>query len=256
MYTYITCLIAKGERQERHDFCANAQNDEMAIEFIVVDDADGASDRAGEFLAEAAREGGHIALSGGRSPERAHETAARLQPDWSRTELWWGDDRCVPPDDERSNFGMAKRTLLDRLEAAPAAIHRIRGELEPEGAADEYDAALHGVRLRLNLLGIGPDGHAASLFPNAPGLLERKRLAIAAEPGLEPKVMRVTMTLPMLEDADLVLFLVTGADKAEAAARAFAGPESAETPASMIRSRGGRTIAVLDRLAAARITAS
>ena len=183
----------------------------------------------------------------------AHETAAKLQPDWSRAELWWGDERCVPPDDERSNFGMAKRTLLDKLEVPPAGIHRIRGEIEPEAAAAEYDAALRGVRLRLNLLGLGPDGHTASLFPNAPGLPERERLAIAAEPGLEPKVMRVTMTPPMLANADLVLFLVTGADKAEAAARAFTGPASDETPASLIRSRGGRTLAVLDRPAAARI---
>jgi 6-phosphogluconolactonase len=225
----------------------------VTVELIVVDDAAAAADHVGRLLADAAREGGHIALSGGRSPERAHETAARLEPDWSRAELWWGDERCVPPDDERSNFGMAKRTLLDKLEVPPGGIHRIRGEIEPAAAADEYDAALRGVRLRLNLLGLGPDGHTASLFPNAPGLRERDRLAIAAEPGLEPRVMRVTMTPPMLEDADLVLFLVTGADKAEAAARAFAGPESAETPASLIRSRGGRTLAVLDRPAAARI---
>ena len=202
------------------------------------------------MLAEAARDGGHIALSGGKSPERAHETAARLQPDWSRAELWWGDERCVPPDDERSNFGMAKRTLLDKLDVQPGAIHRIRGEAEPEEAAAEYDAALRGVGSSLNLLGIGPDGHTASLFPHAPGLDERERLAIAAEPGLEPKVMRVTMTPPMLENADLVVFLVTGVDKAEAAARAFAGPQSPATPASMIRSQGGRTIAVLDRPAA------
>jgi 6-phosphogluconolactonase len=225
----------------------------VTIEFIVVDDEAAAADHVGKLLAEAAREGGHVALSGGRSPERAHETAARLQPDWSRAEVWWGDDRCVPPDDERSNFGMAKRTLLDRLELMPAAIHRIRGEIEPEAAAAEYDAALRGVRLKLNLLGIGPDGHTASLFPNGPGLRERERLAVAAEPGLEPQVTRVTMTPPMLENADLVLFLVTGADKAEAAARAFTGPANAETPASLIRSRGGRTLAVLDRPAAAQI---
>ena len=228
----------------------------MTVELIVVDDADAAADRVGQLLAEAAREGGHISLSGGRSPERAHVTAARLQPDWSRAELWWGDERCVPPDDERSNFGMASRTLLANLEVPPPAIHRIRGEIEPEAAAAEYDAALRGVRIRLNLLGLGPDGHSASLFPNAPGLRERERLAIAAEPGLEPKVLRVTMTPPMIENADLVLFLVTGADKAEAAARAFTGPESLETPASMIRSRGGRTLAVLDRPAATRIASS
>jgi 6-phosphogluconolactonase len=223
----------------------------MTLELIVLGDATAASDHAGQLLAEAAREGGHIALSGGRSPERAHETAARLQPDWSQAELWWGDERCVPPDDERSNFGMAKRTLLDNLQVQPAAVHRIRGELEAEAAAAEYDDALSGVRLRLNLLGIGPDGHTASLFPNAPGLHETQRLAIAAEPGLDPQVMRVTMTPPMLEDADVVLFLVTGADKAEAAARAFSGSESPETPASMIRSPTGRTVAVLDRAAAA-----
>lgn len=223
----------------------------MAVELIVVDTASAASERAGQFLAEAAREGGHISLSGGTSPEHAHETAAQLQPDWSRAEVWWGDERCVPPDDERSNFGMAKRTLLDKLDVQPAAIHRVRGEADPEEAAAEYDVALRGVRLRLNLLGIGSDGHTASLFPNAPGLHERERLAIAAEPGLEPRVMRVTMTPPMLANAEVVLFLVTGSGKAEAAARAFEGPESVATPASMIRAREGRTVAVLDRSAAA-----
>ena len=120
---------------------------------MVLDDAEAAGRRAGELLAEAAGGGGHIALSGGKSPELAHETAAALRPDWSRVELWWGDERCVPPDDDRSNFGMAKRTLLDRLETPPAKVHRIRGELDPEAAADEYDSALDGVRLRLNLLG-------------------------------------------------------------------------------------------------------
>ena len=105
---------------------------------------------------------------------------------------------------------MAKRTLLDRLETQPARVHRIRGELDAEAAAAEYDAALRGVRLRLNVLGMGPDGHTASLFPHAPGLHERERLAIAAEPGLDPRVMRVTMTPPMLANADCVLFLVDG----------------------------------------------
>ena len=85
----------------------------------------------------------------------------------------------------------------------PAAVHRIEGELDPEVAAAQYDEALRGVRLRLNIVGIGPDGHAASLFPNAPGLHERERLAIAAEPGLEPFVPRVTMTPPMLGERRL-----------------------------------------------------
>jgi 6-phosphogluconolactonase len=222
----------------------------VRVELIVLEDAQAAAGRTGELLAEAARAGGHIALSGGTSPELAHETAARLQPDWSRVELWWGDERCVPPEDERSNYAMAKRTLLDNLDVQPESIHRIRGEIDPTEAAAEYDAALAGVRLRLNLLGIGPDGHTASLFPHAPGLHEREKLAIAAEPALDPLVMRVTMTPPMLSNAEVVLFLVTGEAKAHAVKRAFEEPESDATPASRIRSRDGRTLAVLDRSAA------
>lgn len=223
------------------------------VELVVVDDPKAAATRVGEWLAEAARDGGHIALSGGKSPEIAHRVAAELQPDFSKVELWWGDERCVPPDDENSNFGMAKRTLLDELEVQPRAVHRIRGELDPAEAARAYDDELRGVRLRLNLLGIGPDGHTASLFPHAPGLHETERLAIAAEPGLDPRVMRVTMTPRVLADADTVLFLATGEDKAEAVARAFRGAASAATPASLIRSSGGRTLAVLDEAAAALI---
>jgi 6-phosphogluconolactonase len=228
----------------------------VSFELIVLDDATAAAERAGELLAQAAREGGHIALSGGKSPALAHETAAQLQPDWSRVEVWWGDERCVPSDDDRSNFAMAKRTLLDRIDVLPAEVHRVRGELDPEEAAAEYDAALRGVRLRLNILGIGPDGHAASLFPDAPGLHESERLAIAAEAGLEPFVPRVTMTPRMLANADLALFLVTGAGKADAARRAFEEPPSDATPASLIRSRGGRTVAILDRAAASKLGVS
>jgi 6-phosphogluconolactonase len=228
----------------------------VSLDFIVLDDAEAAARRAGELLAEAAHDGGHIALSGGKSPELAHETAVRLHPDWSRVELWWGDERCVPPDDERSNYAMAKRTLLDRVDVQPAAVHRIRGELEPEAAAAEYDEALRGVRLRLNILGIGPDGHTASLFPSSPGLHERDRLAIAAESGLEPFVPRVTMTPPMLADADCVLFLVTGEPKADAARRAFEEPPSEATPSSLIRARDGQTIVVLDAAAASKLARS
>jgi 6-phosphogluconolactonase len=228
----------------------------VGLDLIVLDDPTVAAQRAGELLAEAAAGGGHIALSGGRTPAVAYETAAKLQADWGRTELWWGDERCVPPDDERSNYALVARTLLAAIEVAPRAVHRMRGELDPDAAAAEYDSALRGIRLRLNLLGIGPDGHTASLFPNAPGLHERERLAIAAEPGLDPRVMRVTMTPPMLADADCVLFLITGEDKAEAVRRAFAEQPSDATPSSLVRARKGQTVVVLDRAAASELPAS
>jgi 6-phosphogluconolactonase len=181
---------------------------------------------------------------------RAYELAAELNPDWSSTEVWWGDDRCVPPGHEWSNYGMAKRTLLDRLAVPPAAIHRIQGELGAERAADEYDRELDGVTLDLVLLGMGSDGHVASLYPHASGLAERVRRAIPAEAKLEPLVDRVTMTIPVLESAPLVLFFVAGAERADAVRRAFAEPPSEATPASLVRSKNGDTVAILDPAAA------
>jgi 6-phosphogluconolactonase len=200
-----------------------------------------------ELLAQVA---GDVVLTGGTTPRRAYELAATLKPDWSDTEVWWSDERCVPPEDERSNYGMTKRALLDRLEAQPRTVHRIRGEEGAEPAADAYDEELRGVTLELVLLGIGADGHVASLFPHAPTLAEYERRAVPAEAQLEPYVDRVTMTVPVLESAPLVVFLVAGAEKADAVARAFAGPSDEGTPASLVRSKTGRTVAFLDREAA------
>jgi 6-phosphogluconolactonase len=168
--------------------------------------------------------------------------------------LWWGDERCVPPDHEESNYGAAKRTLLDALELAPRSVHRIKGELGKEAAAAEYEEELGDTQLDLLLLGMGPDGHVASLFPNAPTLRQEKRV-LAAKAGLEPFIDRVTLSLPTLCGAREVLFLFAGESKAEAAARAFAGPPSQDTPASLVRSNDGRTVVILDRAAAAKLPA-
>ena len=200
-----------------------------------------------ELLAEA---NGHVVLTGGTTVGRAYELAAELRPDWSSAELWWGDDRSVPPEHEWSNYGLAKRTLLDRIVTPPAAVHRILGELGAERAADEYDRELDGVTPDLVLLGVGPDGHLASLYPRAPGLVERERRAIAAEAKLEPLVDRVTMTIPVFESAPLVLFFVAGAERADAVRRAFAEPPSEATPASLVRSKNGETLVILDPAAA------
>lgn len=156
----------------------------------------------------------------------------------------------MPPDDERSNFRLARESLLQRVERQPAAVHRIRGELGAEEAASAYDRELREVLPSFVLLGLGPDGHTASLFPNAPTLGERDRLAVPAEPGLEPFVDRVTLTLPALAAAETMLFLAVGADKADAVRRAFFEPPDPATPASLVRSARGRTLAIVDRAAA------
>jgi 6-phosphogluconolactonase len=202
----------------------------------------------GALLAEAARRGEAIVLTGGSTPGRAYEHAAALEPDWSAASVWWGDERCVPPDDERSNYALAKRTLLDRLERGPE-VHRIRGELSPTEAAAVYGQEIEGVRLDLVLLGLGPDGHVASLFPGSPQLLVRERLVTSGPAGLEPFVDRVTLTLPALLSAGRIVFLVTGAEKAGAVAGAFGG-EIGLSPASLLRSGTAPIDVYLDAAAA------
>jgi 6-phosphogluconolactonase len=222
------------------------------VELVVVDDEKEASAVVAERLARAAREGGNIVLTGGKTPELAYEEAAKREPDWSRTSLWWGDERCVPPDHEYSNYGMAKRALLDRIERAPAAIHRIKGELGKDAGAADYDRELDGETLDLILLGMGPDGHIASLYPNAPTLQRRERV-LPAEAQVEPFVDRVTLSIPALRAGREMVFLITGEAKADAARRAFVDEPSPATPASLVRSDAGRTTAILDRAAAARL---
>ena len=216
-----------------------------------MEDADAAAATAAERLAHVARAGGHIALSGGSTPRAAYRRASRLASDWRNVVLWWADERCVPPDDRRSNYGLVRESLLDGLAALPGQVHRVRGEKPPEEAAGAYDAELEGVTLDLVLLGIGPDGHTASLFPNAPALEERDRRAVAAKAGLDPLVERVTLTRPVLAAAWDVVYLVTGDDKADAVRRAFVEPSSAQTPASLVR--GVATTAILDRAAASQL---
>jgi 6-phosphogluconolactonase len=222
----------------------------MEVQLVVVPDAAAAAAAVAELLVEHARAGGNLALAGGSTPRPSYEVAAAALRDWHESTVWFGDDRCVPPDDPLSNQRLVRESLLDRLEAPPV-VQAIRTELPAAEAAAAYDKALRGVRLDLALLGLGPDGHTASLFPHAPALDVRDRLAVAAAPGLEPFVERVTMTIPGLAGAAHVVFLAVGADKADAALRAFAGAPSPATPASLIRSTAGRTTAILDQAAAA-----
>jgi 6-phosphogluconolactonase len=225
------------------------------IELVVVETADDVAQAVADRLTRAARAGRHIALTGGTTPQQAYELAARQEPDWSNVEVWWSDERCVPPDDDRSNYLLAKRTLLDNLGTTPRGVHRIKGELGKEEAAADYERELGDTVFDLELLGVGPDGHVASLFPNAPTLQEAERRVLPAEAGLEPFVDRVTLSLPALRSAREVVFALSGADKADAARRAFAAEPSPATPSSLVRAGSGNTVAILDRAAAAELGA-
>ena len=199
-----------------------------------------------ERLAAQARAGGSIVLTGSSTPKRAYEIAAEIEPDWSRVDIWWGDERCVAPNDDRSNYGMAKAALLDRLAVAPRSVHRVE-------SIEQYARELAGVgTFDLVLLGLGPDGHVASLFPDFPTLDVTDRDVVGTAAGHEPFVDRITLTLPRLCDTRELLFLVTGADKAKAVARAFTAEPSRETPGSLVRAAYGPTRAILDSASSAR----
>ena len=207
---------------------------------------------AAERLAAAAREGGNIVVTGGSAVGTAYELAATMEPDWSKVDIWFTDERCVPQDDELSNYRLVRETLLDRVQVH--AVHRMRGELGREDGATLYDQELAAVEhFDFILLGMGPDGHIASLYPLQPTLDVTERRAIGAEAHLQPFVDRITLTLPMLRAAREIMFLATGENKADAAVRAFDGEPSRETPASLVRAIGGVTTAILDPAAAARV---
>jgi 6-phosphogluconolactonase len=214
-------------------------------------------------LAGAADAGAHIVVTGGSSPKAAYEEAARLGADWSGATLWWSDERCVAPDDELSNYGMVKKALLDRLPQGDDAptVKRMRGEAGPHPAADDYERELRETlgeeipRLDLILLGLGPDAHVASLFPGQPTLRVTDRPAVGVdEAGHPPYVPRVTLTMPVLNAGREVVFLVAGADKADAVARAFGtDTPSPDAPGSMVRPTAGELTVILDEAAAAEL---
>jgi 6-phosphogluconolactonase len=215
---------------------------------------------AAERLVHCAGRGGQIALTGGSTPAAAYRRAAAAEIDWSGATLWFGDERCVPPGDERSNYGMAREALLEAISGPAPAVQRIEGERGPHDGADDYERRLHEVfgagmpELDLVLLGLGPDGHCASLFPGQPSLDEADRVVVGVEEaGLEPFVPRVSFTLPIINAARHVVFLVAGEGKAEAVARAFAAEPGPHTPASLVAPAAGELVVLLDAAAASRL---
>jgi 6-phosphogluconolactonase len=196
-----------------------------------------------------------VALSGGSTPRATYERlageplAARME--WSRVDVFWADERCVPPDHPDSNYRMARGALLDSVPIPAGNVHRVCGELPPDRAAAAYQAELETFlgtdgRFDLVLLGMGTDGHTASIFPGTRALDERERAVIALYVE-RLRVWRVTLTLPIINAARHVLFLVSGAAKANALARVQAGEP---LPAGQVQPCCGQLVWLVDRRAA------
>ena len=231
----------------------------MAVEIEVVEDPARA---CAAMLVGVAAGGGQLVLTGGSTPKAAYgefvEAVRTVGIDVSGCTMWFSDERCVPPEDERSNYGMVQASLLEPLGDLPhPVVRRMRGELGPAEAAEEYESELRAAgppRFDLVLLGIGPDGHLASMFPDQASLSERSRLVLGVEKaGWEPYVPRVTLTFPALADARQIVFLATGASKAEPIAAAF-GPNAKpdpHVPSSLLPTMAKDILLLLDRDAAA-----
>lgn len=199
----------------------------------------------------------HLALSGGGTPERTYELLVDAVKDWDAVEVWFADERCVPPQDEQSNYRMAARRLLDRLASPPRAIHRMQGELGPQEGARRYAQELRASfdeqepdvpALDLIVLGIGPDGHVASLFPDAPTLAaDEHELCLAVHDSPKPPPERITLSLAVLRAAHRCLLLATGPSKADAVSAAMGEPTK-HVPASLLRRE--RLTLILDDMAA------
>jgi 6-phosphogluconolactonase len=210
-------------------------------DFIVLDSPEDVAGAAAADIAAAIREGARtVVLAGGTTPKRCYELLAQLDVEWGRVTILFGDERCVRPDHPDSNYRMAREALLDRV--APATVHRIAGELGPDEAAGLYAHVVASLTpLDVVLLGVGEDGHTASLFPGH-AALEVDGLAVGIRDAPKPPPQRVTLTLTALRGARRVIMLATGAGKADAVAKAKRG----EVPSGMIA--GARWL--VDRAAA------
>lgn len=189
-----------------------------------------------------------LGLSGGRTPLPTYRALAGSRLDWSRVRIFFADERAVPPGDPASNFRMARETLIDPLGIPPPNVHRMKGEYPDLAVAvEEYESHLTEP-LDALILGVGEDGHVASLFPGSPLVAEKVRRVGAVRDSVKPPARRLTLTARALLEARRVLVLVTGPEKANAVARALEGDAAPrELPARLVRGRDW----YLDRAAAA-----
>jgi 6-phosphogluconolactonase len=244
----------------------------LKILYYVEPDPDALARRAAQHFAEMASEAveahgrARIAISGGSTPKAAFALLAdpnqpwRSNMPWDRLDLYWVDERCVPPGHPDSNYTMTREAMLDHVPLPAAQVHRMEGELEPHLAADAYESTLRssfrleGAELPafdLIALGMGPDGHTASLFPHTSALHEINRLVVANHVA-QKEAWRVTLTWPVINHARSVFFLIAGSDKAHILKEVFTGPRDPERlPSQLIRPASGILTLILDASAAA-----
>ena len=209
-----------------------------------------------------------VAISGGSTPKATFQLLAdpsgpfaKTLP-WEKLQLFWVDERCVGPEDPESNYGVARELLLSKVPILPENVFRMEGELEPEVAASRYESTLRNVlklegaetpAFDLVTLGMGPDGHTASLFPHTEGLNELGRLVIANHVP-QKDVWRISLTWPVINHGAEVVFEVEGAGKTDVLAEVLTGPRDPERlPAQLIRPANGKLLFLLDEAAAAKL---
>ncbi len=249
----------------------------LKIIYYVEPDAEALARRAAQYFVEMAEEAvsawgfARIAISGGSTPKAAFELMGdpgqqwRGRMPWDKLELFWVDERCVPPEDAESNYRMTRETLLDRVPLRADQIHRMEGELAPKEAATRYESELRNSfklegaerpRFDLIALGMGPDGHTASLFPHTEALHEMSRL-VTANHVPQKNTWRITLTWPVINRADSVFFLIGGSDKAMILKEVLTGPKDVERlPSQLIRPASGILTLFLDKDAASLLPAT
>jgi len=246
------------------------------LEYRVFEDAARLSHAAAQHFVDgaqaavAARGRARVAISGGSTPKATFALLAdaaqpyRAQMPWEKLEIYWVDERCVPPDHPDSNYRMTRETLLDKVPVPPSQVFRIEGELEPEAAAARYESVIRqqfrlegaqGPVFDVLALGMGDDGHTASLFPHTQALHELGRIVVANHVP-QKQTWRITLTWPVIVQARDLFFLIAGQDKAEPLGRVLQGPYDPETlPSQLIQPRSGKLLMLLDKAAAAHLPA-
>jgi 6-phosphogluconolactonase len=244
----------------------------IQVQYFVYEDAAAFARHAAQYFADqicaAVEKRGvaRIAVSGGNTPKPVFALLAgegfRETVPWAQVQLFWVDERCVPPTASDSNYGMTKSALLDKVPIPAANVFRMEGELDPEEAAARYESAIrNSLRLEgaelptfdLIALGMGDDGHTASLFPHTEGLFEFGRIVIANHVP-QKDTWRITLTSPVINQARNVIFLIQGADKAAVLKRVLLGPYDPETlPSQLIQPASGKITVLLDKAAAAEL---